>query len=92
MRYWVNALSINQKDTTERNHQLKRMQEIYSKARATVVWLGNERDLCESATNIIYGYRRLESALICLPKVSKDSANTLTGIGTKWNGKLQVVR
>lgn len=84
MRYWVDALSINQMDTNERNHQVKRMQEIYAKARATVVWLGNERDLCDTAIDIIYRYYRLQSALIYLPLVSKDYAKTLIDIMTKW--------
>jgi hypothetical protein len=40
MRFWIDALCINQQDTTERNHQVKRMKHIYSVARAVVVWLG----------------------------------------------------
>lgn len=56
MRYWVDAVSINQKDTVERNRQVRRMQEIYSKARSTVVWLGDERDGCGTAIDIIHRY------------------------------------
>jgi hypothetical protein len=40
MRFWIDALCINQQDTIERNHQVKRMKHIYSVARAVVVWLG----------------------------------------------------
>jgi hypothetical protein len=42
MYYWIDALCINQEDITERNHQVKRMKEIYSKARAVIAWLGQE--------------------------------------------------
>lgn len=37
---WVDALCINQKDTLERNDQVKRMIEIYKRSTQTLVWLG----------------------------------------------------
>ncbi|KAG4441173.1 hypothetical protein IFR05_003344 [Cadophora sp. M221] len=40
---WIDALCINQEDTTERNHQVGKMGEIYKNARRAVVWLGLER-------------------------------------------------
>ncbi|PSN58621.1 HET-domain-containing protein, partial [Corynespora cassiicola Philippines] len=42
MRYWVDSLCIDQGNIWERNEQVKRMREIYSKARAVIVWLGQE--------------------------------------------------
>jgi len=42
MRYWVDSLCIDQKNVEERNEQVKRMKEIYSRARAVIVWLGQE--------------------------------------------------
>lgn len=42
MHYWVDSLCIDQENEDERNEQVKRMKEIYSRARTTVVWLGQE--------------------------------------------------
>jgi hypothetical protein len=42
MCYWVDSLCIDQKNVEERNEQVKRMKEIYSRARAVIVWLGQE--------------------------------------------------
>ncbi|OGM40740.1 hypothetical protein ABOM_011033 [Aspergillus bombycis] len=39
---WIDSISINQKDTTERNMQVALMSDIYSKAMSVVVWLGVE--------------------------------------------------
>ncbi|KAM7203401.1 Heterokaryon incompatibility protein (HET) domain containing protein [Naviculisporaceae sp. PSN 640] len=37
---WVDQICINQDDTSEKNHQVSRMGEIYSRATCTVIWLG----------------------------------------------------
>ncbi|KAE8136425.1 heterokaryon incompatibility protein-domain-containing protein [Aspergillus pseudotamarii] len=39
---WIDSISINQKDTAERNEQVAMMSDIYSKAMSVVVWLGVE--------------------------------------------------
>lgn len=39
---WVDALCINQADTTERNHQILRMRDIYYTASQTIAWLGSD--------------------------------------------------
>jgi hypothetical protein len=44
MKFWVDALCINQNDTSERNHQVRFMKSIYSKAFAVIVWLGSSMD------------------------------------------------
>jgi hypothetical protein len=44
---WIDALCINQPDTTERNHQVYLMNRLYSTAHQVVIWLGeatNESD------------------------------------------------
>jgi hypothetical protein len=38
---WVDAISINQDDIEERNHQILRMKDIFSSASRVVVWLGS---------------------------------------------------
>lgn len=46
---WVDAISINQANLSERAHQVARMKSIYQKAVATVAWLGPcEEDYAES--------------------------------------------
>ncbi|KAE9378715.1 HET-domain-containing protein [Stipitochalara longipes BDJ] len=40
MKFWVDALCINQSDLKEKNHQVQLMQSIYTKAFAVIVWLG----------------------------------------------------
>ncbi|RSL80280.1 hypothetical protein CEP52_017410 [Fusarium oligoseptatum] len=41
---WIDAICINQEDTTERNRQVKRMGSIYSLAQRVIVWLGPEAE------------------------------------------------
>ncbi|KAI9657185.1 MAG: hypothetical protein M1821_003352 [Bathelium mastoideum] len=41
---WIDALSINQAEVLERNHQVQSMKEIFSAADAVIVWLGPEAD------------------------------------------------
>jgi len=45
MCYWVDSLCIDQENIEERNEQVKRMKEIYGRARAVIVWLGSEEEM-----------------------------------------------
>lgn len=49
MCYWVDSLCIDQENRKERNEQVKRMKEIYSRARAIIVWLGQEERMDRNA-------------------------------------------
>ncbi|KAI1339869.1 heterokaryon incompatibility protein-domain-containing protein [Xylariaceae sp. FL0016] len=40
--YWMDALSINQSDISERSAQLRIMRHIYFRAQAVVIWLGKK--------------------------------------------------
>jgi Heterokaryon incompatibility protein (HET) len=40
---WVDAICINQKNISERNHQVSQMEQIYSRASRAVAWLGRRR-------------------------------------------------
>lgn len=42
---WIDAISINQDDATEKGKQVTRMADIYSGAIETLVWLGDKPDL-----------------------------------------------
>jgi hypothetical protein len=37
---WIDALGINQSDTTELNHQVQAMSKIYERAKEVIAWLG----------------------------------------------------
>ena len=39
-RLWIDAVCINQADSTEKGHQVQRMGDIYAKAADVLVWLG----------------------------------------------------
>jgi hypothetical protein len=53
MKFWVDALCINQRDIDERSHQVKLMQSIYEKSFAVIVWLGEAADKSEEAIDFI---------------------------------------
>ncbi|KAM7202642.1 Heterokaryon incompatibility protein (HET) domain containing protein [Naviculisporaceae sp. PSN 640] len=42
-RLWVDAICINQDDDLEKNHQVAIMGAIYSSAKRTVIWLGDDK-------------------------------------------------
>lgn len=49
--FWIDQISIDQSTTLERNHQVQMMSNIYSRATAVIVWLGNncsQKDRCEA--------------------------------------------
>lgn len=50
---WVDAISLNQKDVPERNHQVQQMKKIYESADRTLVWLGQPQRKDESATRLL---------------------------------------
>ncbi|KAH6849524.1 heterokaryon incompatibility protein-domain-containing protein [Alternaria alternata] len=54
MHYWVDSLCINQEDEEERNEQVKRMRGIYRRARAVVVWLGQEESTDKIAVQTMW--------------------------------------
>jgi hypothetical protein len=39
-QFWIDALCISQEDVSERNHQVRVMEKIYSQAQGVVAWLG----------------------------------------------------
>ncbi|KAI2624971.1 heterokaryon incompatibility protein-domain-containing protein, partial [Hypoxylon sp. NC1633] len=39
---WIDAICINQSNNKEKAHQVRLMGEIYSKAKETIIWLGNQ--------------------------------------------------
>ncbi|KAF2650055.1 HET-domain-containing protein [Lophiostoma macrostomum CBS 122681] len=51
--FWVDAISINQDDTSERSRQVSRMQEIYSLAPRVIVWLGESSSTSTAALSTL---------------------------------------
>ncbi|KAJ4259728.1 hypothetical protein NW762_007659 [Fusarium torreyae] len=47
--FWIDALCINQDDTTERGQQVQNMRRIYAEARQVLVWLGQGTATSERA-------------------------------------------
>jgi hypothetical protein len=50
---WVDAICINQADTTERNHQVTQMGNIYKGASTVIIWLGEEDPSSKLAVNLL---------------------------------------
>ncbi|KAK8127080.1 uncharacterized protein PG998_002839 [Apiospora kogelbergensis] len=44
VKVWVDSLCINQKDNSERTHQVKIMREIYQHSSEVIVWLGDSKE------------------------------------------------
>ena len=41
---WIDAICIDQENVRERNHQVRLVNQIYSKARQVIIWLGESTD------------------------------------------------
>ncbi|GAB1741780.1 hypothetical protein NU219Hw_g7189t1 [Hortaea werneckii] len=50
---WIDAICVNQADTSERNHQVGIMAEIYSNTTQGLIWLGEADDSTEKALESI---------------------------------------
>ncbi|KAI7366880.1 hypothetical protein KC354_g3817 [Hortaea werneckii] len=50
---WIDAICVNQADTSERNHQVGIMAEIYSNTTQGLIWLGKADDSTEKALESI---------------------------------------
>ncbi|OBS22634.1 hypothetical protein FPOA_08967 [Fusarium poae] len=65
---WVDALCINQQDTTERNHQVGMMGGIFRRAERVLVWLGRPSSGWDSS---VAGALRMAERLGDNPPISK---------------------
>jgi hypothetical protein len=61
---WIDALCINQNDTTERNHQVSQMGKIYRNAGSVVAWLGRKDNSTRGAMDYIIRFEPPEEAYI----------------------------
>lgn len=51
--FWIDAVCIDQDNTTERNHQVDLMAEIYQHAKHVIVWLGTDDEHVKAASELI---------------------------------------
>ncbi|PMD32055.1 HET-domain-containing protein [Hyaloscypha variabilis F] len=56
---WIDAICINQNSTNERNHQVRLMGNVYSKATRAIIWLGEEMENSDSVMSFLIGYDRI---------------------------------
>ncbi|KAH7123192.1 heterokaryon incompatibility protein-domain-containing protein [Dactylonectria macrodidyma] len=56
---WVDAISINQNDISERNDQVRQMNDIYSKAEVVNVWLGESTESSEIGIDFLQTFHTL---------------------------------
>lgn len=74
---WIDALCIDQGNATERAHQVLQLSRIYSSARRTLVWLGDED---ETATETLTSALKISSNLRAIrdPNPRAPSSCSLT--------------
>lgn len=82
MKYWIDALCIQQDNIEEKNFQVKRMKNIYGTARSVVVWLGDASpadDIALQAINELWEDRSRNNWLIIPPHFDTDHWKALCG-------------
>ncbi|KAK3635439.1 hypothetical protein LTR56_014723 [Elasticomyces elasticus] len=86
---WADALCINQADNVEKGYQVRRMHDIYSRARRTIVWLGPESDGSDMAMRALRdtGSAAMEGGLL-----DHHNASQLTAGFASQDPKFQSLR
>jgi hypothetical protein len=86
MRYWVGSLCINQEDEKARNEQVKRMKAIYGRARAVIVWLGQQGKIDKVAVQTMQHFcldPYLENPLMLPKDLLTDGWSALSAFAQK---------
>ena len=76
--FWIDAICVNQQDSTERGHQVKRMAAVYSMARQVIVWLGPESQNSTLALRALDGLGSQLRVDWFTYKMTTDSAGEIT--------------
>jgi hypothetical protein len=68
---WVDAICINQRRITERNHQVSIMPRIYTNAKEVIAWLGDSYDDSDEAMGLLHrwGSALAEAGIDCYEAV-----------------------
>ncbi|PVH84101.1 hypothetical protein DL98DRAFT_351462, partial [Cadophora sp. DSE1049] len=53
IKFWIDALCIDQTNILEKGHQVKLMQTVYARAFSLVVWLGSASEQSDQAIEFI---------------------------------------
>jgi hypothetical protein len=61
--FWIDALCIDQTNTTERNHQVQQMGQIYSNAEEVIIWLGKHSALRDVLSLVFSTFEQPGAAL-----------------------------
>lgn len=80
---WIDAISINQGNISERSQQVLLMGDIYKAASRVVVWLGRDDSTTKSAFDLMNGLRSLsleEKIALSSYEVEAEHANALQDI------------
>ncbi|KAF3000077.1 hypothetical protein E8E13_002038 [Curvularia kusanoi] len=95
MWIWIDALSINQEDNDERNHQVALMAKIYSLAREVLIWLGPrcpENECILEMKSILWDFRRPRS-FSCWSEDRKRLAKLFAWICYQpWFGRIWILQ
>ncbi|KAK3640645.1 hypothetical protein LTR56_011737 [Elasticomyces elasticus] len=80
-KIWIDAISINQNDTTERSEQVGRMRDIYSRSSQVIAWLGEEADGSSKAFILLHHLAEWTGS-----SLSKGKATKKWGFGDSGDG------
>jgi hypothetical protein len=72
---WADAISINQNNLKERNHQVQLMEEIYRRCESVLIWLGDGFD---KSIGEAFSFIKKWKTLLDMHKISKVSPEMLT--------------
>lgn len=72
---WIDALSIDQRNVEERNHQVQQMGEIYSNAAEVIAWLGDDEDIAMHLKSI---YQSASGPMILDEEFERGMASLLS--------------
>ncbi|KAF2103265.1 hypothetical protein NA57DRAFT_72240 [Rhizodiscina lignyota] len=70
--WWIDSLSVNQKDFPEKGNQVRLMSRIYKQAEETVVWLGERSDDSEDAMEFINLLHRMGPIQLPYPEIPEE--------------------
>jgi hypothetical protein len=74
--FWIDAICIKQSDNHEKNHQVRNMRSIYSKACSVVVWLGRSQNASQLAFPLVRALYQLRGDDQAVIRMFKDAALT----------------
>jgi tetratricopeptide (TPR) repeat protein len=72
---WIDAISISQTSTKERNQQILLMEDIYRLAEVVAVWLGPSTELTEAAFEYFTAVARKHYCMLLLPTICGLATN-----------------